>query len=112
MSSMTELMNETDDKEITSNASDFDNAEMLGAKAILDTYNRVFEEAKDNYKYLTELVMVLYYKFWKWFYLVDSTTYKLYHALFVNASDYASYTLEAEEFEYYINKPHIHASAE
>ena len=112
MSSMTALMNETDYKEITTYASDFDNAEMLGTKAILDTYNRVSEQAKDNYKYLTELVMVLYYKFWKWFYLTDGITYKLYYALFVDASDYASYTLEADEFEYYINKPHIHALAE
>lgn len=38
---------------------DFTIAEYFGVNAIKDTYNRAFNEWKNDYKYLTELVMVL-----------------------------------------------------
>lgn len=107
MSSMTSLLNRTDYKEITTYASDFDNAEMFGAEAIKDTYIKAFEEAKDNYKYLTELDMVLNYKFWKWFDKKDRTISKLYFDLFADVSLYASCLLKGDEFEYYINSPYL-----
>ena len=36
-----------------------------GVKAIEDTFDRAFREWKSNYKYLTELVMVLNWKIWR-----------------------------------------------
>lgn len=107
MSSLTSLLDGTDYGEITSYASDFDNAEMFGATAIMDTYNEVFEEAKNDYRYLTELVMVLNYKSWKWFYKKDRTISKLYYDLFEEVSLYASCTLADDELEYYFDRPHI-----
>ena len=50
---------------ITSFWSDFTIADRFGVGAIKDTYKRAFNEWKDNYKYLTELVMVLNWKIWQ-----------------------------------------------
>ena len=46
-------------KIITSFGSDFDIADAFGADAIQDTFNRAFNEWKFEYKYLTELVLIL-----------------------------------------------------
>lgn len=107
MSSLTTLLNGVDYEEITTYASDFDNADMFGAIAIMDTYKKAFEEAKDDYRYLTELVMVLKYKFWKWFYRKDRTVAQLYADLHKDASYYALENLEGDELEYYYNRPSI-----
>ena len=39
----------------------------FGLSAIQDTFNRAFEEWKENYKYLTELVLVLNHKIWQYY---------------------------------------------
>lgn len=46
---------------------DFSIADKFGIDAIKDTYKRAFEEWKENYIYLTELVMVLNHKIWEWY---------------------------------------------
>ena len=51
-------------KTITSFWSDFSIADHFGEKGIKDTFQKVFEEWKGNYKYLTELVLVLNHKIW------------------------------------------------
>ena len=43
---------------------DFSIAATYGIPAIKETYQRVFAEWKDDYKYLTELVMVLNHLGW------------------------------------------------
>jgi len=45
---------------------DFTIADHFGAAAVRDTYKRAFDEWKDDYIYLTELVMVLNHKCWQW----------------------------------------------
>lgn len=45
--------------------SDFTVADLFGLSAIQDTFNRAFEEWKDSYKYLTELILVLNHKIWQ-----------------------------------------------
>ena len=49
-------------KPITTFWQDFSIADNFGVKAVKDTYKRAFSEWKTNYKYLTELVMVLNWK--------------------------------------------------
>ncbi len=44
---------------------DFTIADKFGKDAVLDTYRRAFEEWKGDYRYLTELVMVLNHKIWE-----------------------------------------------
>lgn len=49
-------------KPITTFNQDFTIADHFGVLAIKDTFRRAFNEWKGNYKYLTELVMVLNHK--------------------------------------------------
>lgn len=63
---------------------DFSIADRFGHDAIKDTYNRAFTEWKGNYKYLTELVIVLNHKMWDWFGR-NLKTSRLYEDLFKKA---------------------------
>ena len=51
----------------TTFANDFALAEVCGDDAIRDTFKRALKGWKDNYKYLTELEMVLNWLCWFWF---------------------------------------------
>ena len=44
---------------------DFSIADLYGADAVQDTFNRAFDEWKTDYIYLTELVLVLNHKAWQ-----------------------------------------------
>ena len=85
---------------ITTFGNDFDIAEAFGAGAIRDTYNRAFNEWKDNYKYLTELVLILNWKIWQ-HYQTNETYAQLYNELWITTNDYAWDTLEGEEQDYF-----------
>ena len=56
------LKNFTDYKPITNFWNDFSIAEQIGEDEVKGTFDRLFKEWKDNFKYLTELVMVLNHK--------------------------------------------------
>ena len=60
---------------ITTFWEDFYIAERFGTAAIKDTYKRAFKEWKGNYKYLTELVMVLNQKIWRYYEKNDTYAY-------------------------------------
>ena len=75
--------------------------------AIKDTYKRAFKEWKHDYKYLTELVMVLNHKIWQWY---DGEKWengkstdiaRVYSKLWEEARDYAETHLKDEELSYY-----------
>lgn len=86
---------------ITTFWQDFTIADQFGEDAVVDTYNRVFEDWKDDYKYLTELVIVLNHKIW---YHVN-TNEKLantYDKLWKLADKYAVDTLKGDELMYYM----------
>lgn len=79
---------------------DFTIADMFGIDAIKDTYKRAFAEWKDDYKYLTELVMVLNWKMWAHY--KDNKEYaELYEKLYYETAAYATETLKGEELSYY-----------
>lgn len=83
---------------------DFTIAEKCGGvPAIKDTYKRAFAEWKHDYKYLTELVMVLNHKIWQWY--DDGGKHaeiaRVYSKLWEEARDYAETHLKGEEMEYY-----------
>lgn len=79
---------------------DFTIADMFGISAIKDTYNRAFNEWKNNYQYLTELVMVLNLKIWK-YYEIDRKYAELYNMLWEEADAYACDNLKGEELSYF-----------
>lgn len=79
---------------------DFTIAENFGKNAILDTYKRAFEEWKDDYIYLTELVMVLNHKIWNW-YERNELVARIYNDLLEKTNEYAWNTLKGDELTYF-----------
>ncbi|MDO4932014.1 MAG: hypothetical protein Q4E63_05100 [Prevotellaceae bacterium] len=53
-------------KPITTFWQDFSIADRFGNRVIENTFNKVKSEWKDNYKYWTELCLVLNHKIWQW----------------------------------------------
>lgn len=86
---------------ITTFWSDFDIADRFGKEAVLDTYNRAFKEWRYDYRYLTELVMVLNQKCWQW-YKIDNELSELYCSLFEVADNYAIENLGGAELKYFL----------
>lgn len=86
---------------ITSFYSDFSAADELGSKAIKDTFNRVFDEWRYDYKYLTELAMVLNWKIWE-HYSNNELYTKVYSDLWAIADRYACENLMGSELKYYL----------
>ena len=80
---------------------DFSIAEAFGIKAIKDTYTRAFNEWKSDYKYLTELVLILNRKCWYFYSKGNSEYSKLYSDLYYEANDWAYENLKGDELSYY-----------
>ncbi len=81
---------------------DFSIADAFGIKAIKDTYKRAFKEWKSDYRYLTDLVMVLNHKCWQHYEVGNNEYSQLYSDLFYTAQDYAYDHLEGDELKYFI----------
>lgn len=88
---------------ITTFWEDFNIADHFGIDAVKDTFKRVFAEWKRNYKYLTELVIVLNHRCWMHYREGKMELSKLYADYYHEAAAYAEDNLEGEEFEYYFN---------
>lgn len=91
---------ETGYKPITTFYQDFSIADIFGIDAIKDTFNRAFNEWKDNYKFLTELVMVLNWKIYE-HYKSNNNYAKLYNELWSEADRYAVDNLKDNEADYF-----------
>ena len=87
-------------KQITTFFTDFSIADNFGEKAIKDTYKKTFDQYKDQYKELTELVMVLNWKIWQW-HNKNKDYAKLYDELWTKADRYACNHLKGEELSYF-----------
>ena len=79
---------------------DFSIADKFGVAAIKDTFRRAFNEWKNDYKYLTELVMVLNWKIWQ-FYGKNDKYAELYNELWGKADLYACENLHGDEAAYF-----------
>ncbi len=80
---------------------DFRIADAFGISAVKDTYKRAFKEWKDDYRYLTDLVMVLNHSCWFWYERGNEELSKLYSDLFYETQDYAYENLKGEELDYF-----------
>ena len=87
-------------KPITTFWEDFSIAEAFGINAIRDTFERAFSEWRENYKYLTELIMVLNHKIWQW-YEKNKSLANLYNDIYNIADGYAIENLKDEELNYF-----------
>ncbi len=91
---------ETGYKPISTIYEDFSIADGFGVEAVKETFNRVFNEWKNDYKYLTELVMALNWKIAE-HYNVDMDLARLYDELWRKADSYACNNLKGEELDYF-----------
>ena len=66
---------------------DFSIADIFGERAIRETYERAFNEWKDDIKYMTELTIALNYKIWEW-YEKDEDIAKVYNELWEQIEEY------------------------
>lgn len=87
-------------KQITTFFTDFSIADNFGINAIKDTYRRAFAEWKNDYKYLTELVMVLNWKIWQ-HYETNRAFAELYQELWEKSDEYALNNLKGDELKYF-----------
>lgn len=79
---------------------DFSIADKFGILAVKDTFKRAFEEWKDNYVYLTELVIVLNWKIWQ-HYEKNTKLAEVYNKLWEKADSYACNHLKGEELKFF-----------
>lgn len=79
---------------------DFSIADRFGANAILDTYKRAFRYWRKDYKYLTELVMVLNWKINEHYGSNDRFA-NIYNDLWDKTRYWAQENLKGEELQYY-----------
>ena len=83
---------------------DFRIADVFGLDAVRDTYKRAFEEWKSDYRYLTDLVIVLNHSCWFWYEKGNEELSELYSDLYYEAHGYACENLKGEEMRYYFEK--------
>lgn len=82
--------------------SDFSIADLFGLPAVRDTFRRAFEEWKEDYKYLTELVLVLNHKIWQ-YHETRPEFAELYQSLWEQADRYATENLKDDELGYFLD---------
>lgn len=80
---------------------DFSIADRFGVSAVKDTFKRAFDAWKDDYRYLTDLVIVLNHKIWQHHDKGNDVMGKLYDKLWRKADAYALKHLKGEEAEYF-----------
>ena len=80
--------------------SDFTIADAFGINAVKDTFKRAFEEWRDDYRYLTDLAIVLNHKCWQHYENGNAKMSQLYQDLYYEADGYALDNLKGEEFDY------------
>ena len=86
---------------ITTFWEDFAIADRFGINAVKDTFNRAFNEWKNNYRYLTELVIVLNHRCWMHYNQGRIDISKVYSSRYYQAHNFALDNLNGEEYEYY-----------
>ena len=79
---------------------DFTIADHFGTAAVQDTYNRAFNEWKDNIEYLTELVLVLNHKIWQ-HHDHNIELESIYDRLWKEADGWCVENLTGEDAQYY-----------
>lgn len=81
---------------------DFDVADRFGIDAVKKTFENAFNSWKNDYRYLTNLVVTLNFKSFEWT-EKDEDVAEVYVELYEKASGYAVDTLKGEEFKYYFD---------
>lgn len=88
-----EFMKEVGYNLLTTFWEDFSIADKYGIVGVKDTYRRAFNEWKDDYKFFTELTLVLNHKIWQ-HYESNRELAALYDRLWREADEYAMMKLQ------------------
>ena len=83
---------------------DFTIADAFGEDAVKDTFDRAFEEWKSDYRYLTDLVIVLNHKLWEHHEKGNESLARLYDSLWKKADGYAMDNLKDEKLGYFLDQ--------
>jgi hypothetical protein len=82
----------------------FSIGEKYGVDEVEEVYNDIFNAAKNDYKLLTELVMILNHKTWQHCEeLIDSKFCKTYEDLYYKTRKYALDSLKNDELKYFLD---------
>ena len=81
---------------------DFTCAENYSESDVRNTYKRAFAECKTDYKYMTELVLVLNWKIWEHFNAGRTEISRVYDELWRKASGWCVKNLRGDELSYYL----------
>lgn len=84
-------------------ASDFAIADSFGAKSVEDTYNRSFENFKDDVYMMTEMTLVLNWAIWRYYELKDNELATMYDKLWRKCDEWMMTHFKGEELEFYLN---------
>lgn len=95
-----EFMAENNYELLTTFWDDFSIADRFEVSAVRDTFNRAFAEWKEDYQYLTELILVLNHKIWQ-HYEKRPELVALYQSFWEQADRYAVEHLQGDELSYY-----------
>lgn len=85
---------------ITTFWQDFTIAEHFGEQAIKNTFDRAFNEWKNNVEYITELTMMTNWKIWYWN-EQNETIARLYDSLWRKADEWCCKNLKGDDLLYY-----------
>ena len=89
------------ENELTTFNEDFAIANVYGIKAVKDTYKNALEYAKTDYKYFTELVIVLNMYCWALYDMEETELSKVYSDLYYKACDKFYSTFKDKEAQNY-----------
>ena len=81
--------------------SDFTIADAFGQSAIQDTFNRAFNDWKNNTEYITELALILNWKIWYWQDKNEATA-RLYDRLWREVDKWCMDNLTGDDIQYYL----------
>lgn len=80
---------------------DFSVADVFGEKAIKDTYNRAFNDWKNNAEYITELTLILNWKIWYWKDKNEAYA-RLYDSLWKECDQWCINNLKGDDLSYFL----------
>lgn len=83
--------------------SDFAIANKYGEAGVRDTYKRCFDAWKEDYKFLTDLVLTLNWYIWA-LYKTNEKLAHVYDVLWKKCHNYALSHLKGNELQYYIQE--------
>lgn len=87
---------------ITTFYSDFTIADYYGVDAVKDTFKRAFESWKENYRYMTELSIVLNHKIFEHYHHNNTALMVAYDTLWKEIDHWCMGSFSDEALQYYL----------